>query len=562
MRFHKGTSFLSGVNIVRINNNITTLKTENQVNQNDKSLHQTIFVNDDSATKVALSDNSRNNTREKTQKLIDTQNDISALQTVDDALHRIHSILRTGKEISMESTTTQESSIKQALQNQITTINQSIDRISNSVQHNTPLLLDRNSESRQNDNAILYALKSDWLSEGEDVIMKRYGLTGDGANIDIVLDEGYQPYLAAVYSDYDKTGKAGNLAMHIAVETALPAILPNGGSYPGQYDDRVITHEMVHVLMGRTMNAEILPNWFQEGAAEFIHGPDERVFHDLARNGGGITGATKIQNALGDGTNGSWVNDSLHYSMAGMAVRYLHEKIKEDGHSGGIRDLLTDLKDHPDENLDKALSHVSKYGNVHDFVGDFVKKGNGAIFISELNSRGEFRNAILGGDTGAICGANADNGPIQTAESVIPDTIHTTNTPLKYFHVTWPTLATAPTLANTPESEAKRKILLSTLKFDSAALKTDSVDLVNNPRAGKIIFDNALSYVTTKQTQLQEIQQKLHYQVNEFNAAINNADIQDRFESVKKDLSKLNSNFISSFTTPRPERVLQMLKTY
>jgi len=541
---------------VRINNNITTLKAEHNVTPNNKSLSQTISINDDSATKLALSDRPPHYTGENTQRLIDTQNDISTLYTVNDALTRIDSSLRTGKELSTQSTRTQDVRIKQALQREITEINHNIDNISNSIQHYNSIP-PNNSESYQNDNQILYALKSDWLREGEDVIMKRYGLTGDGSNLNIVLEEGHQPYLAAVYSDYDETGKSTNLTMHIAVQTALPATLPNGGSYPPQYDDRVITHEMVHVLMGRTMNVEQLPNWFQEGTAEFIHGPNERVFHDLSRNGGGVKGATAIQNALGDGTNGSWSNNSLHYSTAGMAVRYLHEQIKEDGHSGGIKDLLTDLKNNPDENLDKALSHVSKYTSVHDFVGDFVKKGNGAAFINQLNSRGEFTNAILGGDTGAIGGADADNGPVLNAASVIPDSIHTTNTPLKYFHVTWPTLAEDQTVLSTRQSEANRKALLATLKFDSNILNTKSVDLVNKPNEGKIIFDNALSYVAIKQSQLKEMQHKLHYQANRVSATINSSDIQDRFENIKKDLT--SSTIRSSLTKPRAERVVQML---
>ena len=45
--------------------------------------------------------------------------------------------------------------------------------------------------------------------------------------------------------------------------------------------DRVIAHEMVHGLMADNMYAINVPTWFKEGAAEFIHGADERVVGDL-----------------------------------------------------------------------------------------------------------------------------------------------------------------------------------------------------------------------------------------------------------------------------------------
>lgn len=298
---------------------------------------------------------------------------------------------------------------------------------------------DAPSPSVQDDQDTINCLKSDWLEEAEAVIAQRYGLTGDGANLSIVLDNTPEPYLASTNFEFGPDGKANNETLHIAVQTALPSTLPNGGEAP-YYDDRVITHEMVHAIMGRTMDFQSLPIWFAEGTAEFIHGADERIALDLSRNGGGAAGATAIQNALGDGADDAWVSDSLHYSSATMAVRYLHKQIEAAGHSGGIKDLLKDLKDHPTENLDQALSHVSNYANTQAFITDYVRNGHGENFIHNLDAAGEFQNAVNGGDTGGIGGASADNGPVQTSKSVIPDTYDPTNTPLKHFHVIWPTI--------------------------------------------------------------------------------------------------------------------------
>jgi flagellin len=294
------------------------------------------------------------------------------------------------------------------------------------------------SSLAQDDQNIINCLKDDWLEEAEDVISQRYGLTGDGSDLSVVLENNPEAYLASTNFEFGSDGKAYNESLHVVVPTALPSTLPNGGEAPN-YDDRVITHEMVHAIMGRTMNFESLPTWFAEGTAEFIHGANERVATDLSRKGG-IEGAAAIQNALGDGTNNTWVSDSLHYSAATMAVRYLHKQIEAAGHSGGIKDLLTNLKNNPTENLDQALSHVSNYANTQAFITDYVTNGNGEKFIHNLDIAGEFQNAVTGGDTGGIGGATADNGPVRTAKSVIPDIYDPTNTPLKHFHVIWPAL--------------------------------------------------------------------------------------------------------------------------
>jgi flagellin len=524
--------------------------------------------NEDSA-RLEISDGTKNKSGVLTQVLNNTQDGVSLLQTADKALDEIHSMLQQGKELAAKATKSQNVSEKEALQNKMDKINQKIDQLSKSTQVSNNSLLDSASISSQDNKDVITALKSDWLEEAEKVIEKRYGLTGDGADLKVVLDENYEPYLAAIVYNYDGNGKAINQTMHIAVKTALPATLPNGGSDPGQYDDRVITHEMVHVVMGRTMNFEALPNWFKEGTAEFIHGPDERVDIDLARSGGGMKGAKAIQDSLGDGTNNTWANTSLNYSGASMAVRYLHEKIKEDGYSGGVKDLLTDLKVNPTENLDQALNHVSRYASVKAFVNDYVKNGKGAAFINKLDIMGEFENAKAGGDTGAIGGADADGGPVQTAESVIPDINHPTNTPLKHFHVDWSNVDKD---QNVPQKNKAAMIQNKMgndklLSVDSSALDTDSVDLVNKPEDASTIFDKAISYVANKQAQLGEIKNKLSNQANHINETINHSSIQDsdmlqkKIAQVKTSLSNSSAKIVSKITKSQSERVLQLLKS-
>jgi flagellin len=551
---------------MKINN--TAVKTAQVISQNKDSVNKETqppdvdskasFVKGEDSTRLEISDNTKNKSEVLTQALNKTQNDVSLLQTADQALDEIHSMLQQGKELAAKAAKSQDVSEKEALQSEVNTMNQKIDQLSNSAQISKNDSINSASGSSQDDKDVITALKSDWLEEAENVIEKRYGLTGDGSDLKVVIDENSEPYLAATMYNYDENGKAINETLHIAIKTALPATLPNGGSDPGQYDDRVITHEMVHVIMGRTMNFEALPNWFKEGTAEFIHGPDERVDIDLARSGGGTKGAKAIQDALGDGTNDTWENTSLNYSGASMAVRYLHEKIKEDGHSGGVKDLLTDLKENPTENLDQALNHVSRYGSVKAFVNDYEKAGNGAAFINNLDAMGEFEKAKAGGDTGAIGGADADNGPVQTAESVIPDINHPTNTPLKHFHVDWSIVE-----KNQSMSQENNK----PLSVDSTDLGTDRIDLVNHPEDASTTLDKAISYVSNKQAQLGEMKKKLSNQVNSINETVNHSSIKDsdtlqkKIAEVKTNLSNSSMKIVSKITNPQSKRVLQLLKS-
>ncbi len=561
---------------MRINH--TVVKTKQVVNQNNNLVHmdtqpvdsesKTSLAKNAAAARLEISDSMNNGSGALAQALNNTQKGVSLLQDADKALGEIHAMLQQGKELAVKAAASENVDDKENLQKEVNTINQRIDQLGSVAQDNKNNLLNSASVSSQDKKDVITALKSDWLEEAENVIEKRYGLIGDGADIKVVLDENSEPYLAAIMYNYDENGKAINQTMHIVVPTALPATLPNGGNNPGQYDDRVITHEMVHVVMGRTMNFAALPNWFKEGTAEFIHGPDERVAIDLARSGGGMKGAKAIQDSLGDGMNDTWANTSMNYSGASMAVRYLHEKIKEDGHSGGIKDLLTDLKVNSTENLDQALNHVSRYRDVKAFVNDYVTNGKGAAFINNLDTMGEFENAKAGGDTGAIGGAAADGGPVQTAESVIPDTNHPTNTPLRNFRVVWPT----ENAENVPQQHKAAMVQnkgqnYEPLNVDSSILGTDHVDLVNHPDEAGIIFDKAVSYVANKQVHLGEIKNKLSNQASFINETINQSNIQDsdmlnkKMAEVKSILSDSGTMIISKIAKPQTQRVLQLLKS-
>ena len=245
--------------------------------------------------------------------------------------------------------------------------------------------------------AVLDGLQSGWLSSAEDMIKQHYGLMGDGATLTVNLDvtDGPSNTLASV-SGTTSGGKMSNLHLNLDMADFGSAATPDGGSAP-LYSDRIVAHEMVHAVMGRTMNMGALPQWFVEGTAELINGADERLAS--AGNPAGV-----VATIAGGG---------FSYEGGYAASRYLHARMKDLGVEGGIKGIMQYLNQNQSANLDQALNVVSKgvYTSNAAFLADFG--ANGENFI---NTKMDLTNA----DTGAIGGFDADGGPVRDARAVVP----------------------------------------------------------------------------------------------------------------------------------------------
>ena len=477
------------------------------------------------------------------------QNAVSKVQTSDAALHKIQLALKSGKDLAVQAshkTTSVEQ--RRAIQERLYRINQQIDSTNQTIPRNgarTDFIKGINPDNAD----IIHSLKSDWFEASENLVENRYGLKGDGSVLKIVLEESNPKYLAAIDYRTDDSGKAATEALHINAKAAIPATLPNGGLAP-QYDDRVIAHEMVHAIMGRTMNYASLPTWFKEGTAEFLPGADERIATSLNNNGGGMSGAIALKKDLGDGTNKTWKDDSDHYSAATMAVRYLHDNIKSNGHSGGIKDLLGDLAANPTENLDDALSHVSSFKNVDEFVKEYVKQGAGADYIFNLYQNHAFSNA----DVGAIGGQDADGGPVLTAETVVPDMNDYSETPLKHFKIEWPKQFETAS-SDVVKTQANTSVTVSA-QFDSRTLGTQNIDVVNNPKGSIDRFDKALSVVSAERARLGKVKNQLDHSLRQQIIGTETHGSQ-HFLQARGELS--SPDLLASQANKSPERVALLL---
>jgi flagellin len=341
---------------------------------------------------------------------------ISLLQTADSALGNIGDILQRIREISVQAANDPYSGTDRgSMQREVNQLLQEVNRISTNTKFNGKTLMDGDGSGGSADPSeklVIDGLRGAWLRESEDLVETYYGLTGNGTSFEILLEnDAVGGQLASVTSYYSGTAIQRH-ELRVDMEDFTPP-----DSIGGTAIDRVIAHEMVHGLMADNMNSVTLATWFKEGAAEFIHGADERVVGDLAGVGGNV--ATFV-NAAGGATN------SLEYASNYIAVRYLHEQA-----GGGIKDIMTQLKN--GASLDAAIAATTSYADAATFLADY-KGAAGQTYLQGLINGGYLTND----DTGAIGGFDADGGAVRTAESVIPDTGGYTLDPLSGFTEKWP----------------------------------------------------------------------------------------------------------------------------
>ncbi len=488
---------------MRINSNISSINTYRSYRMNNlqsqKSLNKLssgLRINSaaDDAAGLSISEKMRGQIRGLNRSSSNIQDGISLIQVADGALNEVHSLLQRGRELSIQAANdTLTDSDKKMVQEEVSQIMSEIDRIANHTEFNTVKLLNA-PQSSTADNQIITALKSALLAQSEARILAQYGLAGDGKDLQIVLEQTPQAYLAAVSYSADASGKAINQKLHIDVSDFTPATLPNGGTAP-MYNDRIIAHEMVHAIMGRTMNFHALPSWFKEGTAEFIHGADERLYADSA----GGTNFAAVVNELS-----SWEGTSIDYSAGYGAVRYMHDQIKAKS-GDGIKDIMSYLSTNQTSTLDDALANASSgaFTGLSDFTTKFAT--NGAAFMAAMN--------LTNPDTGAIGGADADGGAALTAESVVGDAVNLTDDPLSGFAEIWPSLP-SPFSSNLQiQAGANTGNILSISLTDtrSATLGLSSIDVVDQASSAINSFESAINSVSHIRANFGALQNRLEH---------------------------------------------------
>jgi flagellin len=429
------------------------------------------------------------------------------LQTSDGALSAITENLQRMRELALQATNgTLGAGDREAIQLEVEQLKNEIDRVAKQTKYNGINLLDRDAVYSAADfepgtsferidfsalegeelvqaqkQVIVDQLRNRWLREAERMVEEAYGITGDGAEITIFIDEEPEPgtegFAAYVRSSIDPTtGLGQNIELHLNLDSFLPVNPPTTGldpdTSPTQFNafglaDRTIVHEMVHAVARRSINTGT-SRWFEEGLGDLIHGGDERVASYLFAAGqagdasvdvplpniagNNVTNRDALADEIGDGTGGAdaW-NTAGEYTASYVAVRYLDQAIRDSG-GNGVRDVIDKLKADPTSvTVDDAIQQVAAdLGGTLQVSGYAASFNDEASFLTAFRTDGDAggggsqfirdRIDIMNADTGSIFGIDADptGGTLLSAETVVPDENAWEAQPLDNWTVVFP----------------------------------------------------------------------------------------------------------------------------
>ena len=478
-----------------------------------------------------------------------------ALQSVTDALQRIRSL---GLQAMNGSNGASE---RAALDQEAQQLLQEINRVNETTTFAGRKVFDQGSFSVLGDldqRAVLNALKGFWISEGEQRVFDAFGLTADGAELEITFtNDPSSQTLASVSGTSGAGGKIFDQMLNVNLAYFDASTLPNGGSTP-QYTDRVIAHEMAHAVMGRTMNFAGLPSWFIEGSAEALQGADERLAGDTA----GGTNTVAILAAF----NADDVSASAGYSGGYAAVRYMHDEIKAAG-GKGIKDIMGYLQQNSGSTLDQALTNASKgaFSSLADFSAQF--NADAATYVAGLD--------LTNADTGAIGGFDADGGSVLTAENVLPN--QGTGLPgSQGFKLVEPELFNVNGVGGNTitqfqiGAEAYETIQVGFSSFSADALALSRLDLNKTPGLAVMDIDDALAYIDRQRGYMGALQNRLESTISNLQSIAENA-AASRSRILDTDFAVETSNLVSrqiiqqaaqsvlAQANQRPQAVLSLL---
>lgn len=482
----------------------------NNVLKSQEKLSSGLRINSaaDDAAGLAISEKMRAQIRGLDRASRNIQDSISLIQTAEGGLSEIHELLQRGRELSVEAANdTLTQSDREHIQLEVNEIVEEVDRIANATQFNTINLLNKaSSTSSSEQTAIMDALKKSWLYQSEELISNALGLTADGAPLEIqFISNSGDGKVAWVQGSYFASGSDGryfNQKLVVDMSDFTPISWPNGG---GSWisNDRIIAHEMVHAVMGRTTNFRDLPTWLKEGIAEFVPGADERLSIDLAIAGSDTTLKNEID---------TWDQESADYSAAYWAVKYLDAQVVANG-GNGIEDIINDIKlatlGGNEKTFDQAIADNTTFNGITDFLADF--KANATLANS---------NITLGDESTDVGGFISGDDGAAVPDGIAPTYAGTPDNPLAGFTEIWPSVSEG--LSSQPlnihiGANSSQNIKLNLINATSAALGINNIDLANisGGDGGPIdLFDAAILSVSSFRARLGATQNRLEHALN------------------------------------------------
>lgn len=576
---------------MRINHNLASMNTYRQFNSNQTRLSKSleklssglrINRSADDAAGLAISEKMRNQIRGLSQASRNVQDGISLTQTADGGLNEVHSLLQRGRELAVQANNdTLVDSDKQKIQGEIEQIKKEVDRIANNTTFNTIHILNSSAVSATDMQTVLDNLQKGWLAASEDLVESTFGITGGGANLEIVLDsslDGAGGTLAQVQFSYmpGSPGTGTNLSLHIDMTDFTNTTYPDDSSL-WISSDRIIAHEMTHAVMAASINvADGMQTWFMEGTAEAVQGADERLKITLS----GMS-VQQMADRMGTGTSG-WGGTSDDYSMAYSAIRYMDYLIGSNG-GAGVKDILQAMAAAPTSmTLDQAIAGNAALASAGvTSIADFAAK-----FRSSAAGGGvEYINNVLvpnlsNADTGALTGSDRGNslslgGTDIGNNDIVDETPYGTITtdPLQNFNEIWPTSTSSmgKTIHIQAGANSGETILIDTVDVRSASIGIAGADVTTSAGAAISSFDQAIETVSTyrstfgaKQNQLEHAMANVensHENLTASESRIRDIDMaKEMMQFTKDNVLRQAAQAMLAQANQIPEGMLQLLR--
>lgn len=442
---------------------------------------------------------------------------VSMMQTADGGLQSVTDMLQRMRELAVQAANKGVYSIvdRRAIQLEVDELSAEITRTAKNTSFNGIKILDDSARFGTPDGgkfAVMDALKRGWLKSSEDLISTYYGLTPRGTDFTVDLDaftDGAGGTAARVSAGVAAgVGNINNLTLEIDMADFADFSAPNGGTGPVYYD-RIIAHEMVHAVMDDQTDMSILPTWFKEGAAELIHGADERV--------SGLGGAAAVI-AGSVISGGAWGGGSIDYAKAYLASRFLHLKAggysENDPSQSGMGLVMAEL--HAGQTLDQAIATATggQYANEAAMLTDFDTNGQAYLEAHGLD--------LTNADAGSIGGIDAEDGLAvrdgRSAEQVVLDIDEYDENPTN-FNVLWPvdfTAAEGPVnfLQFHVGADARQTINVGYASASAEALRVDDLDLVDYAPMAIGRVDAAIDYVNNQRARIGAQMSRLEHSVS------------------------------------------------
>ncbi len=529
------------IQIVRINFDVGTAIGQNSLRINSagmgKSLERLstgLRVNraSDDAAGLSVSEQMRTQIRGTAQAKRNAEDATAMLQIAEGAMNEIHSLLQRGREIAVQAandTLTDED--RTYLQQENAALLEEMGRISDSTQYNGKQILNGGVDGDLA-TSITAGLQESWLAAAESLVNTHYGLSGDGRNLDIIIESnGAGGTVAYVSGSYGADGIAvGDLELHIDADDFAPgydAVTNQSGGTPPYTADRIIGHEMVHAIMATSTGNTNLPTWFTEGAAEYLVGAEERLWGSIGGTKSNTQGVIDNNNLSSSGWNGT----SDAYSIGYLGVRVLEDELITAGSS--MMDLMTGLSDGSYADLNTAIIGEMGGANTLTTFQNAFNSGSGQAYIDATGD-------IDGTGSGAINRLNA------TAAAVVPDSPGgATEDPLSNFTEVWKDVATPLQMqigANNVVDVDTIEASISAVTAEALGVSTANVSTNVGALGAIALFDSGIEQVSTKRSDVGSLVNRLAHAIeNLSNQNFNQQDGESRIRDA--DFSKESTMF-------------------